>query len=180
MNKKVLLVIAIIVLVGSFSLAAAVPSIFDIGLVNSYSIQSFMNQEFAAYTPAIRLSGYLCKWFGVSVDVGVVAPFVDMNEPLALELVGNAVVRYPFGLVEPYLAVGPAYRMTVGPDYFEVEEEVLINARVGLDFNILPVLGVGVEAQHFINLPLLVEDTDFYADGALAETRVAITVKAKF
>ncbi len=180
MNKKVLLVIAIIVLVGSFSLVAAVPSIFDIGLVNSYSIQSFMDKEFAAYTPAIRLSGYLCKWFGISADVAAIAPFVDMNAPLGLEVVANAVVRYPFGLVEPYLAVGPAYRMVVAPDSFEVVDEVLLNARLGLDFNILPMLGVGVEAQHFINLPQLVESTEDYALGALGETRVAITVKAKF
>ncbi len=183
MNKKVLLVIAIIVLVGSFSLAAAVPSIFDIGLVNSYSIQSFLDEGgMADYSPGIRLSGYFCKWFGVSVDVTAFAPFsygLDSGS-YVLEVGADGVFRYPFGLVEPYLAIGPAYRMVVSEDNFTFVEQVLVSARAGLDFNILPMLGVGVEARHLLDIPTLIGDPDMFEFLALFNTKVAITVKAKF
>ncbi|MFA7371277.1 MAG: hypothetical protein WCY78_05055 [Sphaerochaetaceae bacterium] len=181
MRKKILMVLALVILVSSISLVAATPSVFDIGLVNAYSIGSLMGQDFAAYTPGIRLSGYLCKWFGLSLDVAVEAPFADLEaDEFGLEVVADAVFRYPFGLVEPYLAVGPAYRMAVGATEFVVAEEVLLSARAGLDFNILPMLGVGIEARHFMDLPLLVADTEAYAEGALDNTKVAITIKAKF
>ncbi len=182
MNKKVLLVIAIIVLVGSFSLAAAVPSIVDIGLVNSYSIHSFMNEGFGDYSPGIRLSGYLCKWFGISADVTAFAPFtygLDGGEYL-LEVGFDGIFRYPFGLVEPYLAIGPAYRMMVEEDEFTFVPEVLLSARAGLDFNILPMLGVGVEARHFLDIPTLIHNPGLFELMALFNTRVALTVKAKF
>ncbi len=183
MNKKVLLVIAIIILVGSFSLAAAVPSVFDIGLINSYSIQSFMNEGgMGDYSPGIRLSGYFCKWFGVSADVTAFAPFTyGLNSgEFWLEVGADGIFRYPFGLVEPYLAIGPAYRMMVAEDFFYFADQVLLSARAGFDFNILPMLGVGVEVRHFINIPLLIQSVDDYAEGALADTKVALTVKAKF
>jgi hypothetical protein len=182
MNKKVLLVIAIIVLVGSFTLAAAVPSVFDIGLINSYSIQSFMDKDFGAYSPGVRLSGYLCKWFGISAEVTAFAPFthgLDSGEFL-LEVGADGIFRYPFGLVEPYLAIGPAYRMVAEEDGFSFIEQVLLSARAGFDFNILPMLGVGIEARHFLDIPTLIHDPGLFEALALFNTRVALTVKAKF
>jgi hypothetical protein len=188
MNKKVLIVIAIIVLVGSFSLGAAIPSVFDIGLNNTYSVLSFMAVEeggLAQYTPGIRITGYPCKWFGISADVAVFAPFAESLESgdFLLEVGADGVFRYPFGLVEPYLAIGPAYRMTVGKDKFVFEEEVLLSVRVGLDFNILPMLGIGVEARHFLDIPTLIagpEENALFEIMALYNTRVGITIKAKF
>jgi anaerobic C4-dicarboxylate transporter len=89
------------------------------------------------------------------------------------------VFRWPLGFFEPYVALGPAYRIELINGDPALPEVIPYGARVGFDFNITPVLALGIEGKHLIpNLPDLVgtSATGFDLTG---DTHVGLVVKAK-
>lgn len=181
MRPKRLMVIALILcIVGGFAVAAT-PSVFDLGLVNYYTVDDLMETDFAAYTPGLRASFYVNSWFGLSGDVFLTAPFAEGGlEAMNFLLSTDLVFRAPLGFFEPYLAIGPSYQLTLGEGALSLAEAVLYSARVGFDFNITPVFALGVEGMHLINVGALIADSSTFVDDVLANTSVGLVLKAKF
>lgn len=159
MHKKIMVVVLLVMMMVGGVATAATPSVFEAGLVNSYSLQDFADTDFANYTPGVRMTFYITEWFGLSGEVLVDAPFGSGSFEIGDMFVStDLTLRWPLGFFEPYFGVGPTYRIgIVNPGSpHEVIEELYYNARVGFDFNITPVFGLGVEAQYTHDLGDLV------------------------
>lgn len=179
MQKKIIIILVVVLLFSFSSIAAATPSVFEIGLINYYSLDDFVEKDFANYTPAVRATLYVNNWFGLSGDAILRAPFGDSatTKEFNLILAGDLVFRWPTKLIEPYIAFGPAYDLVISETKVELPETIRFGARLGLDFNITPLLSVGVEANHIAsNLSAVVagEEYDFIGD-----TFVGISIKLK-
>jgi len=177
MIKKTLLVIMALLLLTSVALVAKVPSMVEFGILNYYSIEDISSSEFSNYSPGIRGSVYLNKWFGLSGDVIMRAPFVK-GEPFKFILSGDAVFRWATNIVEVYGAFGPAYDLEIDEKDVYLPPNIRFGVRGGFDFNITPLLSVGVEANHII------EDLSSIIDKSLEydlkrDVFVGITLKVK-
>jgi len=176
---KRLVIVALIVCVFSGTAMAASPSIFDLGLVNTYTIQDLADTDFAAYTPGLRATFYVNSWFGISSDVFLSTPFVDGGlEPMNFLLFTDLVMRAPLGFFEPYLAIGPSYQLTLNSGTVTLASLVSYSARVGFDFNITPVFALGIEGMHTVS------DLSNLIDGSadfdlMNDTQAALVIKLK-
>ncbi|MFA5513448.1 MAG: outer membrane beta-barrel protein [Sphaerochaetaceae bacterium] len=177
MQKKIFLVLVLLLVLSIGATFAATPSTFEIGLLNYYSLSDLAETEFANYTPGLRATLFLKNWFGLSGDALIRAPFTGAT-PYNLILSGDLVIRWPAGLVEPYIAFGPAYDFVIDEDGVSLPKTIRLGGRLGVDFNITSILSVGVEANH------IVSDLSDVIDGGaydfMGDTFVGITVKAKF
>lgn len=176
--RHTLVIVLIFLVVGTVAMAAT-PSIFEVGLVNSYAIQDLVDTNFASYSPSIRMAFYINEWFGLSTDVLLQDPFDSPSDLYAFYIATDLVFRWPLGFFEPYVALGPAYRIELINGDPALPEVIPYGARVGFDFNITPVLALGIEGKHLIpNLPDLVgtSATGFDLTG---DTHVGLVVKAK-
>jgi hypothetical protein len=176
---KRLVIIALIVCVFSGTAMAANPSVFDLGLVNTYTIQDLADTDFATYTPGLRATFYVNSWFGISGDVFLTTPFVEGGmEPLNFLLSTDLVVRAPLGFFEPYLAIGPSYFLELDSGALTLAAQVPYSARVGFDFNITPVFALGIEGIHMIpNLSNLIAGTEDF--DLMNNTQAALVIKLK-
>lgn len=178
MRLKLMLVMLVVLLVVGGVVGAAVPSIFEAGLVSSYTIEALADTEFATYSPAVRLGFYVNEWFGISGEALLVSPFSESSDTYRFLLSTDLVFRWPLGFFEPYLGIGPTYDVQITSGDFSFMEKILYSARVGFDFNITPVLALGVEANHIIpDLPNLLASPENF--DLMANTHIGLVVKAK-
>lgn len=174
---KRLVIIALIVCVFSGTAMAASPSIFDLGLVNTYTIQDLADTDFAAYTPGLRATFYVNSWFGISGETLVATPFAGATTWEFL-ISTDLVMRAPLGFFEPYFALGPYYSLILSDAGVNLQELVSYRARVGFDFNITPVFALGIEGMHMVsNLSDLIDGTASF--DLMNDTRAALLIKLK-
>jgi esterase/lipase superfamily enzyme len=177
MRMKQVLVVAIILLIVGGIVVAATPSIFEMGLVNSYSISDISESEFSAYTPGVRMTFYVNEWFGLSGEALLIRPFVDgLSLGTSLFYISTDLVfRWPLGFFEPYFALGPTYSVRLG-ETSPLSESILYNAKVGFDFNITPVFALGAEAGYVANLGNILNNQ---AEIDLMQSTVGLVLKLK-
>ncbi len=174
--KRMLVVTIILCIVGGLVIAAT-PSIFEMGLVNSYSISDISESNFSAYTPGVRMTFYVNEWFGLSGEALLREPFQG-ELSLATSIIHvstNLVFRWPIGFFEPYLSLGPTYSVDLG-ETSPLSESILYNAKVGFDFNITPVFALGAEAGYLANLGDILNDQ---AEIDLMQSTVGLVLKLK-
>jgi hypothetical protein len=178
MRRKQMLVLLIVLLVIGGVVGAAIPSMFEASLISSYTIEDLADTDFAAYSPGVRLGFYVNEWFGLSGEALLVSPFAESTDTYRFILSTDLVFRWPLGFVEPYLGIGPSYDVRITSGDIDFMREILYSARLGFDFNITPVLALGVEAQHIIpDLPgLLASPGNF---DVMKNTHIGLIVKAK-
>ena len=176
-SKKWVLTILVIVIITS-SLFAATPSKFDIGVLNYYKIQDIADTDFAAYSPGLRFEGHITPWFGLGLDGLLQTPFTGTSGVYNILATTDITFRVPVGFFEPYLALGPAYRLTVSDAGASLTADVIYSGRIGFDFNITPIFTVGVEGKVLLDhIPNIIDGT---AIDWLDSTHVGLTLKAKF
>ena len=179
-TKRLIVILVICITVGTAF--AATPSVFDVGILNYYKIQNVIDQDFGAYTPGVRLESHITSWFGLSTDVLLQAPFAAGSTAGTYNLIGTTDVsfRAPLGFFEPFLAFGPAYVVTVTSSGVDLAADVSYSARAGFDFNITPILTLGLEGKAIVNhLPGIIDGSIVSVDW-LDATYVGLTIKAKF
>jgi hypothetical protein len=161
---------------------AATPSVFDVGVLNYYKIQDLIDQDFTSYTPGVRLEAHVTPWFGFSTDVLLETPFATGGTSGTYNLVGttDVSVRASLGFFEPFLAIGPAYMITIDPSGVDLTNDISYSARAGFDFNITQMLTVGAEGKLVMNhIPGLIDGSIVSVDW-LDSTYVGLSIKAKF
>lgn len=177
MKKRVLFIVTILLIALVASAFAATPSLFEIGLLNYYKLQDLTDSDFAAYTPGLRASVYINNWFGLSGDAILSAPFNVTGDEYTINLSGDIVFRAPLGFFEMYGAFGPIYTLQVSADDIALEAKVNYSGRIGFDFNITPIFGIGVEALHVVSdIPALINGAEYDLMGS---TYVGVTAKLK-
>ncbi|NLA91934.1 MAG: hypothetical protein GX842_00615 [Spirochaetales bacterium] len=94
----------------------------------------------------------------------------------------NGVLRAPFGMIEPYVALGPAYLGLIYDGDADVDDSFGFNVRAGLDVNVLKWLSVGAEFNFFVdNLKVFFENIgDYFSDKGLQSSLIGISAKIKF
>lgn len=178
--KRIIVIMIICVTMGT--VFAATPSVFDVGILNYYKIQNLVDQDFASYTPGVRLETHITPWFGLGADVLLEAPFAAGAPAGTYNFIGTTDVsfRASLGFFEPFLAVGPAYQVTVDSTSVTLTTDVSYSARAGFDFNITDILTVGAEGKLIVNdLPGLIDGSVTSVDW-LDATYVGLSIKAKF
>ncbi len=185
MKKRSLIVLLVLItLAVSSGLYAA--STFSIGSVNYYSYWDLEEGNTDDYIPGIRGEFFLSDYLGVSADAIVTFSLPDYEYYEMLYIV-DAVFRLPLGMVEPYIATGPAFRGIIAGDNTEAEDEAFAyNIRTGLDVNILEWLSLGAEVNFLVDdVAYFVEE---FADLTSAQQEalikdyslIGITAKIKF
>lgn len=185
MRKKALVVVFILLIALSASLYAG--STFGLGLVSYYSYFDLEAQNFDAYIPGLRAEFFFSENLGVSGD------FVYLGQDEIFPAIGYAnllvdiVFRLPLGLVEPYIATGPAYFMAfTSDDSYVGESSIAYNLRGGIDFNIIDGFSIGTEVNFMVDdVPQFIEDlSNLTSDEMIAViklfSKIGIVVKAKF
>jgi hypothetical protein len=176
MRSKRTYIIALIVLLSIGTLFAATPSVFEVGLLNYYTIQDLSDSEFANYTPAIRLSTFVTKWFGLSMDVVMDAPFAS-DGTYDFLLTTDAIFRAPLGFVDAYVALGPVYAFEYEQE-LKMKKEISYNAKLGFDFNLNPLFSIGAEGVYlFKELDKLISGESSFEP--MEEIKVGINFKLK-
>ncbi len=94
----------------------------------------------------------------------------------------DAVLRGPFGMIEPYIALGPAYLGVISDEDLEVSDSFGFNIRAGLDVNVLKWLSVGAEFNFFVDdLKVFFENIgDYFSEKGLQSSLIGISAKIKF
>jgi hypothetical protein len=181
MRKKALAMVLILLIATTMSLAAA--STGSIGFVNYGFLDSFESGDSDAYAPGIRAEFFLSDYLGASADAIVLASDEAMENFMMMYIV-SAVARLPFGFVEPFLSVGPAYLGLISENETVdgYTEGVGFNARTGVDFNILDTFSVGVEANFFVDdlEDFFANIEDYFSESALRGSLIGVSAKFKF
>jgi hypothetical protein len=181
MHKKSLLVVLVLLLACTFSVSAA--ALFDIGSVNYYSFADLEAEDYEAFIPGLRAQFFLSDFLGVSGDfmyLGTVYPYTDVYQAL---LSVNAVLRIPLGLLEPYVATGPAYYMIFDEaGDSEISDSVAYNVRGGLDINLLSWLSIGAELNFYVDdvVAFFQNVGSLTEDYIKAASLIGITAKVRF
>ena len=180
MSKKALLVVLVLLVAMTASVYAA--SMGSIGLVNYASMGDLEDGNEDAYVPGLRAELFLSDFLGVSADAVVLESWPDYEVYWMLYMF-DVVARLPFGFVEPYFAVGPAYFGVIADGETELAEDSFgFNTRGGVDVNILDWLSVGIEANFFVDdLEYFFENIgDYFSEEGINNSLIGITAKFKF
>ena len=181
MRKKILAVMVVVMVVGmSFSLFAS--GLGSIGLVNFASMGDLEAGNEDAYVPGISGELYLSDYLGFSVDAVLLESWPSADVYWMLYMF-DAVAKLPFGLLEPYFALGPAYFGVISDGETTLADDSFgFNTRAGLDVNILDWLSVGVEANFFVDdLEYFFNNIgDYFSEEGLENSLIGITAKLKF
>ena len=133
MKKKLILIVLILAILVPTTLMAA--SRGGVGLVNYALLESYVDSDTAAYVPGLRLEFFFNKYLGISGDAMLLASSPDDDIYIMMYVV-DAVLRGPFGMIEPYIALGPAYLgWIVDGEADFLEDSLGFNVRAGLDVN---------------------------------------------
>jgi hypothetical protein len=184
MRNRLSIIFLVLILMFSVSLSAEAvkPSVFDFDVMNYYKISDLVGQNFAAYTPGVRMQVNITNWFGLSAEVICPLPADTAVGPYRFTLATDLVLRLPLGFFEPFLAMGPAYVLDLTPPgVFDFDDTVHFNVRTGFDINFNSWFALGFEAK----LPVYGVEEFFLnladVDGAwfVENTYVGIGLKVK-
>jgi opacity protein-like surface antigen len=186
MKRKSMLILALLLVFSASFALYAIPSTFSVGTVGYYSYYDLEAENYDAYTPGLRAEFYISDFLGFSADAIVIDSIPDYDYYEMIYMI-DVVLRAPLGLIEPYIATGPAYHGVIVGDYSSPDEEAFAyNVRGGVDFNILDWLSVGIESN------FLVDDVGEFFDTMANSTSeeiatlikdyslIGITAKVKF
>lgn len=179
MKKKALVVFLVAVLLSSVAFAA---STGGIGFVNYAKLDDLQAGNSEAYVPGLRVEFFFSDYLGISADAMVLSAWPDSNVYLMMYMI-DGVLRAPFGLIEPYVALGPVYLGVIADGNTTLAEDSFgFNVRGGVDFNILDWLSVGAEANFFVDdLEDFFSDIgSYFTESALKSSLIGITAKFKF
>ncbi|MFA7395783.1 MAG: hypothetical protein WCY81_02195, partial [Sphaerochaetaceae bacterium] len=59
MRSKIIILLALLMVLGIGSVFAEVPSLFEINLLNYYSVEDLSESQFTNYTPGVRFAGFI-------------------------------------------------------------------------------------------------------------------------
>lgn len=180
MYKKTLIVVLVILVLVTGSLAAQRASVFDISMSHSYRLDDAKAINYQSYVPGARVQINIRPWFGVSL--GAMYDFVEgMEDVNRVVMAAEIVLRAPIGFFEPFVAVGPMYSMVL-PETPSVPDTYGGQARAGIDIKFSRVFSLGAEgilvAPSFTDL--LDNNVAFDYDYIMENLYVGIAVKAKF
>jgi outer membrane protein W len=182
-GKKRVLVAALLLVVLLFGLSAA--SKGSIGFVNLGSWADYAGDGKGNYVPGLRGEFFFTPYLGVSGDVLVYETYKDENNKdvfINLYMI-DAVLRGPFGIVEPYVGLGLLYLGVIAEGVSVTSDSLGFNVRGGVDVNILEWLSLGVEANYFVDdLKNLIDNPKDYfsVDGLKKSALIGVTIKYKF
>jgi len=174
--KKQVCIALVLLLLGSV-LFAGDASVFDISIINNYRMEDVSDLNYEAYVPTLRLQANLNDWFGLSV--GGMYDYLKYSDSIHRILIATeAVVRAPLGMVEPFLALGPVYTLTLD----DPSDAYGFQGRLGLDVAVNSWFSLGLEGALVIpSLTPLVEGTEtFTTDYLMKNLFVGLAFKAKF
>jgi len=179
MKRKIVLILLILAILVPTTLVAA--SRGGIGFINYAQLESYKTGDTAAYVPGLRLEFFFNNYLGISGDAMLLGSWPDDNMFLMMYVV-DAVLRGPFGMIEPYIALGPAYLGVISDEDMEVSDSFGFNIRAGLDVNVLKWLSVGAEFNFFVDdLKVFFEDIgDYFSEKGLQTSLIGISAKIKF
>lgn len=178
MRFKVMVVAVVLLLLCAQVVMAEVPSIFEVNLLNYYSLKDISEGSYAAYTPGLRAALFITSWFGMSADVVMPTPFDLDGGDYSFLLNTDLIFRWPLGFFEMYGAIGPSYEVTYDQTNATLQPFVKYNGRVGFDFNLTPIFSVGVEGVYLFNdLSSLIDGTSEL--NPLSDTLIGIGLKVK-
>ncbi len=186
MKRKSMLVLVILLVMSASIALYAIPSTFGIGSVNYYKYNDLEAGNNDALNTGLRGEFFFSDILGASFDA-IVLNSDTVNEDYEMVYMIDVVLRLPLGMVEPYIAVGPAYFGIISGDSSSTSEEPFAyNVRGGVDVNILEWLSIGIESNF---LPQDVEDFvnslanssfDEFVTKVKDESLIGITAKVKF
>ncbi|MBN2861439.1 MAG: hypothetical protein JXK93_14335 [Sphaerochaetaceae bacterium] len=160
--KKRSLIVLLVLIAFAVSGGLYAASTFSLGSVNYYSYWDLEAGNSEEFIPGIRGEFFFSDYLGVSADA-IVTYSIPEWEYYEMLYIVDAVFRLPLGLVEPYVATGPAFRGVIDGEYSEAEEEAFAyNVRGGVDFNILEWLSLGMEFNFLVDD--VVEFIETFAD----------------
>ena len=156
-KKKVLMVCMLLVLTVSGSLFAA--NTFSVAGVGYYTYTDLSEGNYETFIPGVRAEFYLSDFLGVSGDA-IFRPSADYEDVYYSTYIVDLVFRLPLGLIDAYVATGPAYSGIVIGKTFDVDESAFAyNVRGGIDVNLSESFSIGAEAD------FLVEDVPTFIRG---------------
>jgi hypothetical protein len=179
-RKGVLVLVLLIAIFASGSLFAA--STFSIGSVNYYSYFDLEAGNSEDFIPGIRAEFFFSDYLGVSADALVLDSVPDFDYYEMMYIV-DVVLRFPLGLIEPYIATGPAYFGYIwGDETVTAEDSFAYNVRGGVDFNILDWLSVGAEVNFLVpDVAAFFENIGELTEEEIKENSlIGISAKIKF
>ncbi len=183
-KKRLIVLMVLIAIVATGSLFAA--STFSLGSVNYYSYYDLEAGNSEEFIPGLRAEFFLSDYLGVSADAVVYYALPDYEYYEMIYFL-DVVFRLPLGLVEPYIATGPAYYGIIAGDYAEAADEAFAyNVRGGVDFNLLDWLSLGIETNFVVNdvaefFDAMANSTsEEIADAIKDYSLIGITAKVKF
>ncbi len=185
MKKRGLFILVLLIAISATgSLYAA--STFGLGVVPYYSYYDLEAGNTDAYIPAVRGEFFFSDYLGVSADAIILASNPSLQR-LEMAYILDVVLRLPLGLIEPYVATGPAYFGVIIHGEPSTEENAFAyNVRAGVDFNILDWLSVGVETNFLVDdVAQFVDDisnltTDEIIESIKHDSLIGISAKVKF
>ena len=184
-RKGVLVLVLLVAIFASSSLFAA--STFSVGSVNYYSYFDLEAGNSENFIPGIRAEFFFSDYLGVSADAWVLPDSVPDYNYYEMMYIVDVVLRFPLGLIEPYIATGPAYFGIIWGDYAETEEDAFAyNVRAGVDFNILDWLSLGIETNFIVDdvvafFEAMADSTsEEIANAIKYYSKIGISAKVKF
>ncbi len=178
MKTKVLIIAIVLLVICVGTVAADTPSVFEINILNYYTIQDLADTSFVRYTPGVRMGFFITDWFGLAGDIIIPTPFDASGTGYPITLSTDLVFRFPLDFFEITLGFGPAYDLVIADDSgAPLKSHVNYSARLGFDFNITPVFALGIEANQIINLDGLFSGSITY--DAMRDTYVGLGIKVK-
>ncbi len=186
MKRKIMLVLVLLLVLSASFALYAVPSTFGIGSVNYYSYYDLEAGNYENFTPGLRGEFFISDFLGVSADA-IVTYSIPEYEYYEMVYMIDVVLRAPLGLLEPYIATGPAYRGVIAGDYSSPQEEAFAyNVRAGLDLNIIDWLSLGIETNFLVDdvaefFEAMADSTSEEIANAIKNySLIGITAKVKF
>jgi hypothetical protein len=183
MNKRRALVLLLLFVVVIGSVAAAKSG--AISFVNYASWKDYSGGESANYVPGLRGEFFLNNNLGISADALLLYTwenYLGLGKPLHLMMyMINGVFRFPFSIVEPYVALGPTYLGVIYDGDSSEGDTIGFNVRGGADFKILDWLSLGAEVNYFVDdLEDFFKDIGSYFTADKFKDQALIGISAKF
>jgi hypothetical protein len=175
------LLLLLVVVIGSVSAAKN----GAISFVNYASWNDYSGGESANYVPGLRAELFLNNNLGISADALLLYTWEDydgLGKPLHLMMyMINGIFRFPFSIVEPYVALGPTYLGVIYDGDSSEGDTIGFNVRGGADFKILDWLSVGAEINYFVeDLGDFFKDIGSYFTADALQHQALIGFSAKF
>lgn len=183
MDKKRALVLLLLLVVVMGSVAAEKTG--AVSLVNYASWNDYSGGDSTNYVPGLRAEFFFTKNLGISGDALLLYTWEDYDssgKPLYLMMyMVNGILRFPFSIVEPYVALGPTYLGVIYDGDSTEGDTIGFNVRGGADFKILNWLSVGAEVNYFVeDLENFFNDIGSYFTADTFKNQALIGFSVKF